>query len=97
MKANNLVNSHNEWDELEEIIVGSARLARVPEKDKGIIAASVGGGYDYFDPDISEFFPEYILHETEEDIDNFTSELKKLNIKVRRPEDISINNFSTPD
>ncbi len=97
MKANNLVNSHNEWDELEEIIVGSARLARVPEKDKGMVAASVGGGYDYFDPDISEFFPEYILQETEEDIDNFTSELKKLNIKVRRPEDISINNFSTPD
>ncbi len=69
MKANHLVSSHNEWDELEEIIVGSARLARVPEKDKGIIAASVGRSDDYFDPDISEFFPEYILQEAEEDIE----------------------------
>ena len=38
-----LVNVHNEWDPLEEVIFGRAHNARIARPDKGLFA--VGGGF----------------------------------------------------
>jgi glycine amidinotransferase/scyllo-inosamine-4-phosphate amidinotransferase 1 len=37
-----LVNVHNEWDPLEEIIVGTAVGARVPRADRSVFAVEYG-------------------------------------------------------
>lgn len=86
-----LVSVYNEWDPLEEIIVGSALNARIPKEDKGFMVieptaknllASLPSG----------IFPEKIIEETEEDIEIFIKILEGLNIKVRRPEPIPAGN-----
>ena len=91
-----LVQSHNEWDPVEEIIVGSAKHARIPHLDLGfeVTAASAD---DLLNVDIKGKYPQKIIDETEEDIERFVEELEKLGIRVRRPSDIALNNFATPD
>jgi scyllo-inosamine-4-phosphate amidinotransferase 1 len=85
-----LVNSHNEWDPLEEIIVGSAKYARHPSvKDRPLHTIA----YSTFDEEKfsqvpSGPYPQQILEETEEDLDLFAHDLNKLGITVRRPEPI---------
>ena len=85
-----LVNCHNEWDPLEEVIVGSAKYARIPSvKDRPLHAIA----YSTFDEESfsripSGPYPQQILEETEEDLDLFALNLDKLGITVRRPEPI---------
>ncbi len=75
------VNVHNEWDPLEEIIVGHATYAQIPD-DLGIHALSqIAPDVDVGAWDI----PRRIIEETEEDLAVFVSELEKLGITVRRP------------
>lgn len=81
------IHVYNEWDPLEEIIVGSAKYARIPSKDRSFEAIEVAAK-DVF-MDISEGnFPEKIIQETEEDIDVFVNELKRMGITVKRPDPI---------
>lgn len=75
-----MIKVYNEWDPIEEIIVGRVKYARIPKEDKGYevilkSAHSMSAGH----------FPEWLLEETEEDIEIFINELKKLNIIVRQP------------
>ncbi|MBL4647910.1 MAG: inosamine-phosphate amidinotransferase 1 [Gammaproteobacteria bacterium] len=92
-----LVCVYNEWDPIEEIIVGSSLGAAIPHKDKGFQAMQRSTD-DLFDSLALGPFPQKIIEETEEDIENFIVELKKLNITVQRPTKInSKNNFKTLD
>lgn len=75
-----MIKVYNEWDPIEEIIVGCAKYASIPKEDKGYevilkSAHAMSAGN----------FPEWLVEETEEDIEIFVSELKKLNIIVRQP------------
>ncbi len=81
-----VVNTHNEWDPLEEIIVGSPAFAQLP-KDLGIEALSQAAPDVYSKMDEMQF-PERLIEETEEDLESFVAELRKLNITVRRPNPI---------
>jgi glycine amidinotransferase len=81
-----LVNSWNEWDPLEEVIVGSARGA-----------ADIG-----YEPALATYFPSDSSHRTfqgrpvdadlvneaERQLDNFAELLHRLGINVRRPDNI---------
>ena len=86
------INSHNEWDKLKEVIVGSARQATV--------------GVEYFNPDkISEATqkkiieltnkasPQWFLDEVNEDLDNLANILKEYGAKVHRPKEHDIQKF----
>lgn len=91
------VNVHNEWDSLEEIIVGRATNAQIPSPDLGLFAI------DYRDYGSIENIPsgrysDRIIEETEEDLDELVQTLEKLNVTVRRPDiaDHSVK-FRTPD
>ncbi|MDX2230586.1 MAG: hypothetical protein NW220_13175 [Leptolyngbyaceae cyanobacterium bins.349] len=91
------VRVHNEWDPIEEIIIGRAANARIPKPDLSLLAT------DYKDYDGIENIPsgpysDQIIEETEEDLDELIQTLQKLGVIVRRPDiaDHSIN-FSTPD
>ncbi len=80
------VKAYNEWDPLEEVIVGTALHARLPYHD---------GGMNRLEPPTRSVlpsiedrrYPEWIIKETEEDIDKFIRVLDDLKITVRRPGD----------
>ena len=81
-----LVSSHNEWDPLEEVIVGIADGARVSQKDSSIRTV------DYPDFSADEWrdaptgaYPRHVIEEMNEDLEVFVEQLTRLDIRVRRP------------
>ena len=76
--------SCNEWDQLEEVIVGNPLRARFPSPDKSSQLA------EFPDRSLAEIpqgaFPEKIIEETEEDLNGFVDVLEKMGITVKRPE-----------
>jgi N-dimethylarginine dimethylaminohydrolase len=97
MSADILVNVHNEWDPLEEVIVGVAENARVPMGDKGLHAiryhdaeevASIPSGP----------YPSHVVEQASQELEILAEKLAELGVTVRRPAvtDHSLR-FSTPD
>ncbi|MEU3991654.1 inosamine-phosphate amidinotransferase 1 [Streptomyces platensis] len=80
-----LVSVHNEWDPLEEIIVGTAVGARVPMADRSVFAVEYAGEYDSQDQVPAGAYPDRVLKETEEELHVLCEELTKLGVTVRRP------------
>ena len=76
--------SCNEWDELEEVIVGNPLRARYPTPDLSTQLA------EFPDRSLEQIpqgpFPQQIIEETEEDLNAFVAVLEKLDITVKRPE-----------
>jgi N-dimethylarginine dimethylaminohydrolase len=76
--------SCNEWDQLEEVIVGNPLSARFPTADWSTQLA------EFPDRSLEEIpqgpFPQWIIEETEEDLNAFVSVLEELGITVKRPE-----------
>lgn len=79
-----LVWSCNEWDPLEEVVVGNPLNARFPTPDLSTQLA------EFPDRPLAEIprgaFPQQIIEETEEDLNEFVQLLEKQGVKVRRPE-----------
>jgi N-dimethylarginine dimethylaminohydrolase len=76
--------SCNEWDPLEEVIVGNPLGARFPTADRSTQMA------EFPDRSLEEIpqgaFPQQIIEETEEDLNEFVTALEGLGITVKRPE-----------
>src|SRR6476646_8608622 len=76
--------SCNEWDQLEEVIVGNPLKARFPTPDLSTQLA------EFPDRPLTEIprgpFPQQIMEETEEDLNEFVQTLERLGITVKRPE-----------
>jgi N-dimethylarginine dimethylaminohydrolase len=76
--------SCNEWDQLEEVIVGNPFNARFPTADRSSQVA------EFSSRSIAEIpqgpFPQQVVEETEEDLQEFIRILEKLGITVKRPE-----------
>src|SRR4249920_433180 len=76
--------SCNEWDQLEEVIVGNPLNARYPTPDRSTQLA------EFPDRSLAEIprgpFPQQIIEETEEDLNEFIEVLESLGISVKRPE-----------
>ncbi len=76
--------SCNEWDQLEEVIVGNPLQARFPTPDRSTQLA------EFPDRSLAEIprgpFPQQIIEETEEDLSEFVQILEDLGITVKRPE-----------
>ncbi|MGV9884665.1 inosamine-phosphate amidinotransferase 1 [Streptomyces sp. NPDC003006] len=93
-----LVSVHNEWDPLEEIIVGTAVGARVPRADRSVFAVEYAGEYDSQDQVPSGLYPDRVLKETEEELHVLCEELTKLGVTVRRPQQRDNSaRITTPD
>ena len=79
-----IVWSCNEWDQLEEVIVGNPLRARFPAADLSTQLAEFPGR------PLSEIpqgpIPQQIIEETEEDLNAFVEVLEKLDVTVKRPE-----------
>jgi hypothetical protein len=81
----NMINVYNEWDPLEEIIVGTAINCCLPTPDRSVHAVDF--------PDIKRQediphgpLPKQVIEETEEDLSHLTETLEGYGIKVRRPD-----------
>ena len=76
--------SCNEWDQLEEVIVGNPLNARYPTPDRSTQLA------EFPDRSLAEIprgpFPQRVIEETEEDLDGFAKILGDLGITVKRPD-----------
>jgi glycine amidinotransferase/scyllo-inosamine-4-phosphate amidinotransferase 1 len=80
-------NVQSEYGKLKEIIVGSAKYARVPSVgDKCLHDIDYAHLSDEeFKNRPSGYYPEQLIHETEEDLDNISKTLEDMGIKVHRP------------
>jgi len=76
--------SCNEWDQLEEVIVGNPLRARFPTADPSTQLAEFPGR------PLEEIpqgpFPQQIIEETEEDLNIFVGVLEDAGVTVKRPE-----------
>lgn len=76
--------SCNEWDQLEEVIIGNPLNARFPTPDLSTQLA------EFPDRALSEIpcgpFPQHVIEETAEDLNEFARTLEALGITVRRPD-----------
>lgn len=83
-KAASPVWSCNEWDPLEEIIVGNAANARFPYADVSTCNTEFAG------TELSQIprgpYSEQVIEETEEDLAELVNALESLDITVKRPE-----------
>lgn len=92
-----LVNVYNEWDPLEEVIVGRAAYAQIARPDRGLFAV------EYRECGSIEKIPsgpysEKVIEETEEDLAALINTFERLDVVVRRPEIFQhARPFSTPD
>jgi N-dimethylarginine dimethylaminohydrolase len=79
-----LVWSCNEWDPLEEVIVGNPLNARFPTADRSSQLA------EFSNRSVAEIpqgsFPQKIIEEAEEDLQEFVRILQRLGVTVKRPE-----------
>lgn len=92
------VNSHNEWDPLEEIIVGRLDGATIPSGHPVVTcnippwAARVQGlaaGFRY---------PRFLIERAQQELDRFIALLQSLDVTVRRPDAVDHRRrFGTPD
>ena len=76
--------SCNEWDQLEEVIVGNPLNARFPTPDLSTQIAEFPDRCLCKIP--TGVFPEQIIEETEEDLNGFVKLLESCGVKVRRPD-----------
>jgi N-dimethylarginine dimethylaminohydrolase len=76
--------SCNEWDRLEEVIVGNPLKARFPTPDKSTQVA------EFPDRSLAEIprgpFPQKVVEETEEDLNEFVRILEGQGVTVKRPD-----------
>ncbi len=81
-----LVSVHNEWDPLEEMIVGIPDNARVPMAQKDLFALEYNEHYEDMDQIPSGPYHPQVIEETQEDLEALVSVLKKEGVTVRRPQ-----------
>ena len=79
-----VVRSCNEWDQLEEVIVANKLRARFPTADLSTQLA------EFPDRPLADIpqgpFPQWIIDETEEDLNEFVAVLEGLGVTVKRPQ-----------
>ena len=90
------INSHNEWDKLKEIIVGTSR---------GTMPALTWRGKEKLSEELLEkayklakkAAPKWFYDEVEEDLDNLANTLEGFGISVHRPEPFDFTEmYGTP-
>ncbi len=98
-KQKPIVNAHNEWDPLEEIIVGTIEGALVPPWDV-IMEATVHKKelWNFYKKFGGEPWPKEMLEAAKKNLDEFVHILEREGVIVRRPTPYDFSKpYSTPD
>jgi glycine amidinotransferase len=91
------VASYNEWDPLEEVIVGVIEGAAVPEWDIALEATMPKQNRAFFERNAGGRFPDEFTRAARDELDGFASMLTGLGIRVVRPTPIDhCRSFATP-
>ena len=91
------ISSHNDWDQLKSIVVGTAINANFPQHDILYTKSMSEGGWTESLPPCG-CPPEQVINETEEDLSLLCSTLENLGVDVYRPDPIDFTEtVSTPD
>lgn len=92
-----LVNVHNEWDPLEEMIIGVPDNARVPMAEKGLFSIEYNEHHESMDQIPSGPYDAKIIDETKEDLEVLVKVLEEHGVVVRRPHVVDHSKvFSSP-
>lgn len=76
---------HNEWDPLEEMIVGIADGARVPSPDRGLFALDYCANVEEPADIPTGPYSSHVIDEATEDLERFSELLRGEGVTVRRP------------
>jgi glycine amidinotransferase len=92
------VNSHNEWDPLEEIIVGRLEGSVIPSNHP-VVTCNIPGMAAWGQTIAAGFrYPQLMVAPAQRELDGFVALLESLGITVTRPDPINHKTrFSTPD
>ncbi|XP_072042845.1 glycine amidinotransferase, mitochondrial-like [Amphiura filiformis] len=90
--------SYNEWDHLEEVIVGRAEGATVPPLTEAIKFSTFEEHWNFFSTYGGRSFPLDHIKKARAELDEFCSVLRREGVTVRRPDivDFSVK-YTTPD
>lgn len=78
--------SCNEWDPLEEVIVGTVENAIVPVWNPALAATTPGHAKWFFEKYGGQPFPDEMIEKATEELDNLVTVLTDLGVTVRRPQ-----------
>jgi glycine amidinotransferase len=91
------VNSHNEWDPLEEVIVGTVDGAAVPPWNDMLEVTMPSDQKAFFQANAGRLFPAERIEAARRDLEEFVHVLEAEGVTVRRPERCDFTQrFSTP-
>ncbi|MEU0109460.1 amidinotransferase [Streptomyces sp. NPDC006251] len=92
------VDSHTEWDPLEEIIVGRLEGATIPS-DHPVVTCNVPPWAGRLQGLAAGFrYPRMLIEKAQQEIDGFVTLLESLGVTVRRPDAVDHRRrFATPD
>merc|ERR1719428_1244500 len=91
------VNSHNEWDLLEEVIVGRPDNACVPRLTPEVKANTYEKYWKYFEKYGGKQFDDKLLQTAIKEIDEMCNILQHEGVRVRRPDPVDFTkSFETP-
>jgi N-dimethylarginine dimethylaminohydrolase len=96
-KNSSLVCSYNEWDPLEEVIVGRAEGAQIATRDRSLFAVEYGE-CGSIDRTPTGPYPAEVVAETEEQLEALVYMFEKNGVRVRRPDIYDhTKEFGSPD
>ena len=92
------VNSYNEWDTLEEVIVGRVEGSCVPPLTNEIQAVMSENKWPFFRQNACNRFPVEIMEKAHSEVENLCHVLTQEGVRVRRPDECEFKKgFQTPD
>jgi len=93
-----VVNSHNEWDRLQEAIVGHVHDAVVPELDAAVRTNTYAHHLWFYEQYGGRTFPSELIEKANAELDEFCRVLEGEGVRVRRPDVVDFQKrFETPD
>lgn len=97
LKLPSLVSSYNEWDPLEEVIIGRAENAQIAVQDRSLFAVEYGECGDISRTPTGPY-PADVIAETEVQLEALVSMFEKSGVRVRRPDVFDPKKqFGSPD
>lgn len=81
-----MVNAHNDWDPLEEVIVGRVDNACIPALTAEVKACTHETQWDYFRKYGGQRYPEELIKNISAEVDIFCDVLRQEGVIVRQPD-----------
>ena len=93
-----VVNSYNEWDTLQEVIVGRVEGSAIPQFEANVKVDAPPRYWNFFQQYGGQPFPKDLVETASKELNEFCKILEAEGVTVRRPDIIDFSNsYKTPD